>query len=403
MRERTLAALAALFGPALSAAPASALDPGDLVIGVETDLYAVDPRTGALELLSEGPGDGLVRGIAVCSDGAVFSTEISFLTATASVWRFDPDTGERSELAALPAAGAGLALDRAGSLVVPIADASPAPGIQTELWWLDAETGDVTRTLPLPSSLIGISGVDLDHEGRVVLASTRAGITRVDPGTGGVETVSSARGFAIAVEADGSLLLSPLRSDPPSLLRIDPATGAQQVLSMDGLLGRVSGIDVEADGGIVVTSEPVFGGDRSAVLRVDPDDGAQALVVGDLPDASAIAVVPPAVAVDVLPRRVVVRPGAGRILPVLVSASHPVDAESLAFGPDGAAPVHRFALRRGRDASPRLLLFFRIEETGLAPGDREACLAGTIGVFDFEACDEVVVQGTPGAPGAPGR
>jgi streptogramin lyase len=394
-----LVGLAAFVALALATRPASALDPGDLVIGVETDLHAVDPETGALELLSEGPEGSRVTGIAVRSGGTVFFTEVSFLTSTAGVWRFDPDTGERRELAALNSVP-GLALDGARSLVVPIPDASSAPGTQPELWWLDAETGDVTRALPLPSGLIGISDVDVDHDGRAVLSSTRAGITRVDPRTGEMETLSSARGFAIAVEADGSLLLPPLGSlsVPPNVLRIDPETGAQQVLSAGGLLGRVTGIAVEADGGIVVTSEAVFGDDPSAVLRVDPDDGAQALVVGDLPDASAIAVVPPAVAIDVLPRQIAARPGARGILPVLLSASHPVDAESLAFGPDGAAPVRSLALRRGRDPSPRLLLLFRADETGLAPGDREACLAGSAGPFDFEACDDVVVRGTPAGP-----
>jgi streptogramin lyase len=407
MRKQTLAVLVvlvAILGPALSAA---ALAPGDLVIGVETDLYAVDPETGASDLLSEGPGTGSVAGIAVRSDGVVFFTELSFLTGTAGAWRFDPETGERRQLAVLESGGAGLALDGAGSLVVPIADASPALGAQPELRWLDAETGAVTRVVPLPGTLIGMSDVDLDREGRVLLSSTRMGIVRVDPATGDVETLARAPAFAIAAEADGSVLVAPCcraANPPPSLLRIDPDTGGSQLVSISGLLGSVTGIAVEADGGIVASSGPLpLGVPTASVVRVDPGDGAQTLVAGDLPDASAIAVVPPAVSIEVLPSWIRMGPWGRRILLVVLTASDPVDAESLAFGPAGAAPVRSLAVRRGRHVPPRLLLFFRAGETGLAPGDREACLVGSIGVFDFEACDEVVVRGAPGVSRRPGR
>jgi hypothetical protein len=79
-----LVGLAAFVALARAAHPASALDPGDLVIGVETDLSAVDPRTGALELLSEGPGEGLVTGIAVRSDGTIFLTRPAWWERSAS-------------------------------------------------------------------------------------------------------------------------------------------------------------------------------------------------------------------------------------------------------------------------------------------------------------------------------
>ena len=174
-----LVALVALVG---WAGPARALEPGDLVIGVHTDLYALDPETGALELLSEGPDEGRITGIAVSSAGRVFFTQASFLTATVGVWQLDPASGERRALAALGSA-AGLALDGAASLVVPIADASSAPGLQPEILWLDAGTGAVQRVLPLPGTLIGISDVDLDREGRVLLSTSRAGIVRADPTT----------------------------------------------------------------------------------------------------------------------------------------------------------------------------------------------------------------------------
>ena len=75
MRKRTWTVLLASL---LVAAQAEALEPDDLVIGVGTSLYTVDPLTGALDLLSEGPDDwGLITGIAVRPDGLVFFTQTS--------------------------------------------------------------------------------------------------------------------------------------------------------------------------------------------------------------------------------------------------------------------------------------------------------------------------------------
>jgi hypothetical protein len=433
-------ACAALVGLVLAADPAPALEPGDLVVGAGSDLYAVGAETGALERLSEGPDQGMITDIAVRTDGVVFlaqvvPTQSPLLPPTASIWRFDPETAERSELVARGPAGARQAIAIDGSdLVVPISIPSRLPPSQLDLLWIDSETGDVTRVLPLPHTLLGISDVALDRDGRILLSTSRSGIVRADPRTGEVELVSLSRGSAIAVEGDGSILLAqcclipippalvpqsggaysergaayvepdldpfPLPRPVPGVLRIDPDTGGAETVSMGNLLGNLTGIAVEAEGGIVVSSRAVifFGFDPGSVVRVEPGDGTQTLVVGDLPDASAIAVVPPPVAVDVLPSGINVGPRGKRTLPVVLLGSQhvdvaDVDVASLAFGPDGASPVASRVVRRGRDAFPDLLLFFRAEESGLLPGDQEACLAGMVSVFRFEACDDVVVRG----------
>ena len=72
-----------------------------------------------------------------------------------------------------------------------------------------------------------------------------------------------------------------------------------------------------------------------------------------------------------------------------------VDFSSVEFA---GAPVDR--VRRGlidlnRDGFPDVLIYFRIRETNLMPGDDEACLTGmTEGGQRFEACSDICVIGT---------
>jgi hypothetical protein len=88
------------------------------------------------------------------------------------------------------------------------------------------------------------------------------------------------------------------------------------------------------------------------------------------------------------------------VIPVAILGSEEfdvtrLDPETLGFGPAGAAPAHRgdghFANVNG-DGYLDFMSHYRVGETGLVPGDMEACVTGeTLDGAPFEGCDTVEV------------
>ncbi len=121
----------------------------------------------------------------------------------------------------------------------------------------------------------------------------RAVVMRVDPATGGIVEISrnGPQGqlfnhpYDIAVAADGSLLVADMGAyadgpDPVadgSIVRVDPATGAQSLVSRGGRLVDPAGLTLAADGTILVIDNVGFAGEPE-LLRIDPAAGAQTVV-----------------------------------------------------------------------------------------------------------------------------
>jgi hypothetical protein len=71
-----------------------------------------------------------------------------------------------------------------------------------------------------------------------------------------------------------------------------------------------------------------------------------------------------------------------------------VDASTLAFGPDGATPVHNhFNIEDvNGDGYDDLVSHYRVQATGLTAGDTSATLTGMYNGTDFSGTDSVKVR-----------
>ena len=118
--------------------------------------------------------------------------------------------------------------------------------------------------------------------------ATGAVVLRTDPASGSLVEVSRngpqgtlfQRPYDLAVEPDGNLVVAdlgvPNRRDG-AVIRVDPLTGRQSLLSRGGEFFDPAGIAVAPDGQIYVVDNHAPDND-GAVIRVDPRTGAQTLV-----------------------------------------------------------------------------------------------------------------------------
>jgi sugar lactone lactonase YvrE len=106
--------------------------------------------------------------------------------------------------------------------------------------------------------------------------------------------------YDLAIERDGSLIVADMgqfaREDPTpdgAIVRVDPRSGAQSVVSKGGALVDPAGVAVAPDGTLYVVENVGAAGDP-AVIRIDPVSGAQTVVTqgGELCNPFGIALEP---------------------------------------------------------------------------------------------------------------
>jgi sugar lactone lactonase YvrE len=252
----------------------AAASPGDPYVVYTANSFATgavivrtDPATGSLlEISRNGPQGNLFQrpyDLAVESDGSLVVADLGEpctkqtepCAADGRIVRVDPVTGAQG----LVASGVQL-VDPAGIAVAPNGD----------LWVAD--------------------NLAPDDSGRVV---------RVDPRTGAQTTVSEGDRldlpFGIAVDRDGTLVvvnrtvpgqLPPDCQPAGKLVRVDPVTGYQHLVSEGGSIAWPLGLALDADRGIVVANECATPG---GLVRVDPLGGSQSVLTPNAQDDVLVA------------------------------------------------------------------------------------------------------------------
>ena len=154
-------------------------------------------------------------------------------------------------------------------------------------------------TGPLLVALLALTGTAVAAPGDPWVAyvtnstASRAVLMRVDPATGGLVEISrnGPQGalfdhpYDLVGAPDGSLLVADMgrfatsaqRTPDGAIVRVDPVTGAQSLVSAGGRLVDPAGLALAPDGTIFVVENVGLGGDPE-VLRIDPATGAQSVV-----------------------------------------------------------------------------------------------------------------------------
>jgi len=277
------------------------LSPGDILTAnfFDSSITRVDPITGAQSVVSSGGNLFAALGIAIDAAGNILTTSEPLLSGVVSIVQVDPTTGAQKIISSgnnlrFPV---GITIDAGGELLV--ADRSAHAVIQ-----IDPITGSQkiissggNFNAPVGS---GPNGIAIDPAGNILVAGERGPtpgsgyIVRVDPTTG-AQTVVSEGGIlnapnAIAIDAAGNFLVA---DGTGNIIRVNPITGLQSVVSSGDNLSIPLGIAIDRRGKIVTNSIPP--GTRSgSIIRIDPITGAQTIVSsgGSLQGPAGIAIVP---------------------------------------------------------------------------------------------------------------
>lgn len=291
-----VAAVGLLF--ALAGTGSAEFMAGDIVLSDNIRILRVDSVTGAQEVVSSG---GLLigntRGIAISGSGDIL---VANSLDVGRIVRVDAKTGAQSLLSAggLLSQPTGIAIGSDGGIFVSDIDShsviriNPSNGSQSLV-----SAGDLSF-LPF--------GIALDTKGNIFVTDFGTDrVVRVDPATGAQLTISSGGFFAdprgIAIDGMGDILVADLQAfgpnpldGPGGIIRVNPVTGDQSVVSSAGLFLDPWGITIDAAGQLLVADRSTFPDFRGAVFRVDPLTGTQATVSsgGQFADPTGIAVFP---------------------------------------------------------------------------------------------------------------
>ena len=300
-----------------AACHAATLSPGDIVVadpsaaGGKGALLLINPVTGAQSTISSGADLSAGAswhapvGLAMDSTGRILVSDDPYPSGDpAKILRVNPASGFRTIVAAGGSlqGPVGLGVEPSGKILV--AESGGAPAILR----IDPVTG-AQSTLASGGSLVSPFGIAFDSAGRVLMVDYNAfsgfaggngGVLRINPTTGFQVIVSAGTNFrapsGIALDASGRIFVTDqygADATPPeskgNLFAVDSVSGGQSLVSSGVNLSQGAswvdpyGVAREASGSFVVADSgdsPSFQPthDPGRVLRVNPVTGFRTLV-----------------------------------------------------------------------------------------------------------------------------
>jgi hypothetical protein len=281
---------------------------------------------------------------------------------------------------------------------------SPTAGLVT----VDPCTGLGSAVNPEAPSQPDLGALAFNSDG--VLYGVDNTLFAIDPATGISTEIGSLgdgiRAGAADFDAGGTLYVVDLSLDPPQrLATVDTGTGdATVVADLSQDIGVIGSIVFDHSEVLIGTSFACPLG--NILFDIDPSDGTvsniRSITGGSTPQGMGFA--PPCgitVAIDIKPGSDTnpINLKSNGVIPVAILGSSTfdvteVDETTLAFGPDGAAIAHNHAHLENvnGDDFADLVAHFRTQETGIAPGDTEACLVGeTLDGLELNGCDNITI------------
>jgi len=356
-RRRSILGLAVLWFVAtlsvgVSVGEAQTLKWGDLVVS-DSGLLQVDPVSGAQTPMLALPG---------CCGGVTFDGNGDILVLAGGpprVLKIDVSSLAVSTVSSDQLLVAPNSITVAGNGEILVSDHGALRVIR-----IDPATG--VQSLVSSGGFFSMpSGIVVDSAGQIFVADANAfggggGVIRVNPTTGAQVVVASGGNFTanpngqssdptgLALAANGDLLVADPRGIARQgglagqVVRVNPITGVQTVVSLGGLLADPWGIAVARNGLILVT-DPVDFGSAARITRIDPVTASQTVVStgAHLSGPLALAIMP-----------AIVRAGADQVL----TANNIGQATAILSGtsnsPSGSADTYCWTLDTSMPVPP---------------------------------------------------
>jgi len=256
-------------------------------------LIRVDPITGEQTFVSFGGLFVDPEDVALDADGNFIVADDEARGGNGAIIRVDPLTGDQTEISSggLFVRPQNLIFDAENNRII-VTDDGRNIIIAVDPAGDQGSRGSAQTLISDDDLFDDLEGVFIDTNGDIIVVDGDAGtgakgaLLRVD--SAGVVTVISSDGFFVDPEdvirePNGDFIVADGEALGGAIIRVDPAGdqgspgSAQTVLSSGGLLDNPEDLALDLNGDIIVADDDAEGG-KGALIRVDPQSGAQSVI-----------------------------------------------------------------------------------------------------------------------------